>query len=164
MTDSSASSSSLIWPILITGTKILGVLILAIAGAIYLNQDRLLYMPNPPGFPKTPDENPPGFTAPSEWTKDGRLFQRLRNKDETQKIPFEDVIITTDDGAALHAWLMLQDGNEAHRHPTLIYFHGNAGNMGFRMKNAVDMYSKVKINILMMDYRGYGKRYRSSLP
>ena len=28
--------------------------------------------------------------------------------------------------------------------------------MGFRLKNAALMYAKAKINILMMDYRGYG--------
>lgn len=30
------------------------------------------------------------------------------------------------------------------------------GNMGLRLKNAALMYSRCGINILMMDYRGFG--------
>ena len=37
-----------------------------------------------------------------------------------------------------------------------IYFHGNAGNMGYRLPNAAKFYSDVGVNVLMMDYRGYG--------
>jgi fermentation-respiration switch protein FrsA (DUF1100 family) len=31
------------------------------------------------------------------------------------------------------------------------------GNMGFRLPNAVKMYARSKLNIVMMDYRGYGQ-------
>ena len=64
-------------------------------------------------------------------------------------------MVETSDGEKIHTWLMLQDNAE--ECPTLIYFHGNAGNMGFRLQNAAMTYAKVKLNILMMDYRGYGK-------
>jgi len=46
--------------------------------------------------------------------------------------------------------------NDSENAPTLIYFHGNAGNMGMRLKNAAMMYVTCGINVLMMDYRGYG--------
>jgi pimeloyl-ACP methyl ester carboxylesterase len=40
--------------------------------------------------------------------------------------------------------------------PTLIYFHGNAGNIGIRLDVFSEIYFKVKVNILAVDYRGYG--------
>jgi len=69
-------------------------------------------------------------------------------------IPFIEAFVTTDDNIKIHTWLMLQSDSE--NVPTLIYFHGNAGNMGMRLKNAALMYSICGINVLMMDYRGYG--------
>lgn len=55
----------------------------------------------------------------------------------------------------IHCWLLLQKSDRRGL-GTLIYFHGNAGNMGFRLKNAAEMYARVGINVLMVDYRGYG--------
>ena len=49
---------------------------------------------------------------------------------------------------------MLQP-KDSEKVPTLIYFHGNAGNMGFR-ENSSKMF-RMGINVLAMDYRGYGK-------
>ena len=34
---------------------------------------------------------------------------------------------------------------------------GNAGNIGDRLQNAYGLYENVQCNILMVDYRGYGK-------
>jgi len=39
---------------------------------------------------------------------------------------------------------------------TLLYFHGNAGNIGFRMDNLEAMYKKLDVNVMIVDYRGYG--------
>ena len=75
--------------------------------------------------------------------------------EEELKIPYEEHIIKTEDNESIHVWLLLQQDSK--NVPTLIYFHGNAGNMGFRLQNAAEMYARVGINILMMDYRGYGK-------
>lgn len=128
----------------------MGTLGFAAIAALYIFQDKLLYIPNPPGFPVTPDDNPPGTKSPSEWTVAGK--QQKRSDDKC--IDFEDVIIDTADGQKIHAWLLLQEISQGK--PTLIYFHGNAGNMGFRLQNAAEMFAKVGINVLMMDYRGYG--------
>lgn len=38
---------------------------------------------------------------------------------------------------------------------TLLFFHGNAGNASQRLKTAIDLWS-LKINVLLVDYRGYG--------
>lgn len=153
-----SATGSYFWPLFVWGGRIVGLVFVTIVGLIYYHQDKLLYIPNPPGFPKTPEENPPGFTSPEEWTTEGKLVRRKGSTSQFQdKIQTEDSFIKTEDGVSIHTWLLIHEDTEIKHHPVLIYFHGNAGNMGFRLKNAVDMFSKVKINILMMDYRGYGK-------
>ena len=145
---SNAVSQLFSWIIL--GSKVVGGILATLTFVLYLNQDKLLYMPNPPGFPKTPKENPPGFTSPAHWSVHGKSL----NQPSSKSIPFEEHFIETSDGKKIHVWLMLH--SDSQNRPTLLYFHGNAGNMGFRLKNAAEMFAKVKMNILMMDYRGYG--------
>lgn len=72
------------------------------------------------------------------------------------KMPFETVHIRSTDNVILHAfWIRLPDplGMLA---PTIIYFHGNAGNMGHRLQNVAGLYATCRCNILLVDYRGYG--------
>lgn len=140
-------------PWTVTITKVGGTLIAGVLVLLYVFQNNLLYIPRPPGFPITPDENPEGCRAPSEWNIKGRFIQH--GGELIDKIPYEDHLIETEDRENIHLWLLLQPNS--HDVPTLIYFHGNAGNMGFRLQNAAHMYAKVGMNILMMDYRGYGK-------
>ena len=132
-------------------TKIVVGLSVFALGMLYANQDKLLYMPNPPGFTVDPADNPPSCKSPDEWSTTGK---RCRAGD-SNSIPFEDKMLTTVDGKQIHTWLLLQPNSD--NVPTLIYFHGNAGNMGFRLSNAASMYAKIGINVLMMDYRGYGR-------
>lgn len=40
--------------------------------------------------------------------------------------------------------------------PTVLFLHGNAGNMGHRLQNIVGLYHNLQCNILMLEYRGYG--------
>eukprot|EP00607_Mallomonas_marina_P008257 CAMPEP_0182417158 /NCGR_PEP_ID=MMETSP1167-20130531/1550_1 /TAXON_ID=2988 /ORGANISM="Mallomonas Sp, Strain CCMP3275" /LENGTH=463 /DNA_ID=CAMNT_0024590499 /DNA_START=161 /DNA_END=1552 /DNA_ORIENTATION=- len=127
-----------------------GIGVFAIA-LLYANQDKMLYIPNPPGFPKEPRSNPRGFSSPSEWTRRGR---RCKHKTDPQSIPYEEHFLETSDGKKIHVWLLLQDNSMDV--PTIIYFHGNAANMGLRLKNVAEMYAVTGANILMMDYRGYG--------
>lgn len=118
---------------------------------LYQYQDNLLYFPSPPGLPKLIDENPEGARNPGEWSIKGYM---LNFPNSSESIPYEDVMLETKDGIKIHTWLLLQKNSS--NVPTLIYFHGNAGNMGYRLRNAAEMYARVGINILMMDYRGYG--------
>jgi hypothetical protein len=159
-------SSVLSW--VIFGTKIVGTLVVGLGFLLYANQDRLLYFPNPPGIPATPDKNPMGCVSPNEWTIDGKHQSEYKQfpgdtRSIPDSIPFVEEYVTTPDWFKLHTWLLLQPSlntssdSDSSKYPTLIYFHGNAGNMGFRLINAVQMYARVKMNILMMDYRGYGE-------
>ena len=53
--------------------------------------------------------------------------------------------------------MLLQYKKQLQYTPTIILFHGNAGNISHRLTNARDMYHSCKCNILMVEYRGYGK-------
>lgn len=70
-------------------------------------------------------------------------------------LPYEDLYLLTQDHVNLNAWFVKQRSFQSC--PTLIFLHGNAGNIGDRLQNAYGLYENVHCNILMMDYRGYGK-------
>lgn len=65
---------------------------------------------------------------------------------------FEDVWIATPDGVRLHAWYV--------PHPdakwTLLYLHGNAGNISYRVDWILRL-REIPANVLALDYRGYGR-------
>jgi hypothetical protein len=54
--ESTSTGNSVVWPYVVLGTKIIGFLFVTFVGLLYYNQDKILYIPNPPGFPRTPDE------------------------------------------------------------------------------------------------------------
>ncbi len=64
----------------------------------------------------------------------------------------EDVIFHAEDGVALHGWFF----PTANARATLLWFHGNAGNISHRLDN-IQRLQSLKINIFIFDYRGYGK-------
>lgn len=75
----------------------------------------------------------------------------------------EDVFFTTRDGVRLHAWwapgYLRQSGTAAGTSPparTILYFHGNAGNLTNRIDN-IGFLLHLPANVLAVDYRGYGK-------
>lgn len=74
-------------------------------------------------------------------------------------IPFSSHMIKCSDNVYIHAWLLHQQRQPKSVYvsvPTIIFFHGNAGNIGLRLPNAVQMYHTLGCNILMVEYRGYG--------
>lgn len=63
----------------------------------------------------------------------------------------EERLLSTPDGAQLVAWY----AKAAPGHPTVLYFHGNAGNLGSRSER-VRKYVARGLGVLMLSYRGYG--------
>ncbi len=66
---------------------------------------------------------------------------------------FEEQFFTTEDGNKLHGLLFKS------QQPTkglILYFHGNADNLQRWGNYAID-FTKLDYDVLMMDYRGYGK-------
>ncbi len=72
-------------------------------------------------------------------------------------LAFEDVWFPATDGVRLHGWLV--PAPEARF--TLLWFHGNAGNISHRVDNIKDLHRylgrPLLPNIFIFDYRGYGK-------
>jgi fermentation-respiration switch protein FrsA (DUF1100 family) len=66
--------------------------------------------------------------------------------------PLEDVFFPAADGTPLHGWLA---GAESAPH-TLLYFHGNAGNLTHRYQWIARLVA-LPARVFAIDYRGYGK-------
>lgn len=69
---------------------------------------------------------------------------------------FEDVWMTTSDGVKINGWLIFEGEKPNSDSPTLIFFHGNAGNMGFRMDLIKIFIKSLHCNVFIVSYRGYG--------
>jgi uncharacterized protein len=65
---------------------------------------------------------------------------------------YQDVRLVTEDRLNLHGWFIPCEG----AHITLLIFHGNAGNIGDRL-SWIEMLHGLNVNVLIFDYRGYGK-------
>jgi uncharacterized protein len=68
-------------------------------------------------------------------------------------LTFENVFFATQDGIRLHGWFIPHQEARA----TLVWFHGNAGNISDRLLNIKLLHDRIKINIFIFDYRGYGR-------
>jgi hypothetical protein len=64
----------------------------------------------------------------------------------------EDVWLTTLDKVRVNAWYLPNRTSEK----VLLWFHGNAENVGYGLERLI-FYSRLEINVLAVDYRGYGK-------
>ena len=65
---------------------------------------------------------------------------------------YEEVHFPAGDGVRLHGWFVPGD-----RDITWIWFHGNAGNISHRLENLALLNQRLGVNILLFDYRGYGR-------
>ncbi len=77
---------------------------------------------------------------------------RLEGNWQPAGLPVEDVWLRTSDGVRLHAWWIPAAGSEF----TFLAFHGNASNIA----NRADTYRflhELPVNVLGLEYRGYGK-------
>lgn len=65
----------------------------------------------------------------------------------------EDVYFPAADGVKLHGWFV--EGTEKTRE-TILWFHGNAGNISHRLDNLYLLRKATGLNIFIFDYREYG--------
>lgn len=68
---------------------------------------------------------------------------------------FEELFIPTPDGESLSAFYIRANKQHA-RNATVLMFHGNAGNIGYRLPIAKILAEELRCNVLMLQYRGYG--------
>ena len=98
-----------------------------IAALVYFRQSSLIYYPNVPG-------------------------RALTATPQLIGLAYEDVEIVTADGVRLHGWFV--PGETARG--TLLFFHGNAGNISHRL-DSIALFQRMQLNVLIIDYRGYGR-------
>ena len=67
-------------------------------------------------------------------------------------LEYEDVEIVTEDSVRLHGWFVPSQNARA----TLLFFHGNAGNISHRLDSLV-IFNRMNLDVLIIDYRGYGQ-------
>lgn len=67
-------------------------------------------------------------------------------------LPYEDVVLVADDGVRLHAWFVPAPDARA----TLLFFHGNGGNLSYRM-DSLRIFHDLGLSVLILSYRGYGR-------
>lgn len=65
---------------------------------------------------------------------------------------YDEVSLKTDDGVRIAGWWLPQDESRA----TLLFFHGNAGNIGHRL-DSLELFRQLNLSVLIIDYRGYGE-------
>ena len=100
--------------------------------------NKILYMPNAPSVEyRLPENNCPGSRSPEEYGYN-----------------YENIEVVTRDNIKLAGWFIYHE--KPKEHPTIIFFHGNAGNIGTRLPNVQLMFEENKANIVIVGYRGYG--------
>lgn len=99
----------------------------ALAGLLYLTQERMVFYPEIGG--RALDADP------------GNLG-----------LPFEDVNLDTSDGERLHGWYVPAPDPRG----AVIFCHGNAGNIAHRLDYLL-MFRRMGYSVLIFDYRGYGR-------
>jgi fermentation-respiration switch protein FrsA (DUF1100 family) len=67
-------------------------------------------------------------------------------------LPWEEIYFKTRDNVAVNGWFF----NNPQARSTLLFAHGNAGNMSDRLLK-VKFFYDMGLNVFIFDYRGYGK-------
>lgn len=67
-------------------------------------------------------------------------------------LAFEDVQFMTEDARLLHGWWIPHEQARG----TILYCHGNAGNISGRVSLCHDLH-RLGVNVFIFDYRGYGR-------
>ncbi|GJE92320.1 alpha/beta hydrolase [Phanerochaete sordida] len=121
-------------------------------GLLYYGQNYLIY---PSAFPPgsrtdvpTPDQFGLAYDALELAAEDGTRL-RCYLLVQTRELPQAGAVrVSGGEG--------LSDDEFAASRPTVVMFHGNGGNLGHRVPLARVFYLKMRCNVLMMCYRGYG--------
>lgn len=71
---------------------------------------------------------------------------------ESVGLSFEEVWLETEDHKTLHGWFVPADPGAL----TVLFFHGNAGNISGRMET-LQFFHRMGLNALIFDYRGFGQ-------
>ena len=98
-----------------------------IAAYLYLSQSRMLYYPDMPS-------------------------RVLQGSPADIGLAYDTVWLMAGDGTRLHAWFVPATTARG----TLLFNHGNAGNIGDRL-DSISLFHSLGLNVLIFDYRGFGE-------
>jgi pimeloyl-ACP methyl ester carboxylesterase len=113
----------------------------ALLFGVWWCQGLLLYLPNS-GSTKNRRAlrfNEQGYQSPAEYELD-----------------YEDVDLKSTSQISIHAWFCKQPAAKMATAPTVVMFHGNAGNIGYRLPLIRRLFDELGCNVFAVDYRGYG--------
>ena len=71
---------------------------------------------------------------------------------EEYKLPYEDVYIRVSEHIRVHAWFCPQAPALAAKSPTVVLFHGNAGNIGYEHDSAINLLCTITFSIFHDTY------------
>jgi fermentation-respiration switch protein FrsA (DUF1100 family) len=103
-----------------------GLIYLALMLYLYLNQAKMIHLPD---FPS----------------------RQISATPQQIGLEYERVELTTDDGVHLEGWFLPAQQPRA----TLLFFHGNAGNISHRL-DSLQLFHELGLAVFIFDYRGYG--------
>lgn len=78
--------------------------------------------------------------------------RRLASMPEALGLRADPLAVATEDGERLDGWWIRGAGRLA-----VIFFHGNAGNIGDRLERAKILNQRFGLDVILVDYRGYGR-------
>lgn len=99
----------------------------AFAGLMFFAQERLLFLPNLPS-------------------------RSVVATPHDASLEYQRVNFNTKDGIKLDAWFIPYSDARG----TLLFFHGNAGNISHRL-DSIKIFHRLRLNVFIFDYRGYGR-------
>lgn len=100
---------------------------LAVCVLLYVLQARAIFFPQLPG-------------------------RQLEATPRDVNLAYEELHVRTADGETLHGWFIPAQQAGV----TLLFCHGNAGNISHRLES-IALFNSLGLNVLIFDYRGYGQ-------
>ena len=94
---------------------------------VYFMQSAMIFYPNMPG-------------------------RNLVSTPEDIGLTYQDAEFVTEDNIKLHGWFIPNKNAKG----TLLFFHGNAGNISHRL-DSIAIFHRLGLNVFIIDYRGYGQ-------
>ena len=87
----------------------------------------------------------------------GLIFFPMRELEGTPsdfQLDYEDVFFSTTDSIRLHGWFVPSSRSSVNT--TVLWFHGNAGNISHRLENLYLLHRYLDVSIFIFDYREFG--------
>lgn len=113
--------------LILTLLGVAGAAWIALSIYVYVMQERIVFLPDLPG-------------RAIELTPDVFGFD------------YSDVYLETSDGVRLHGWYV----NAENATGTVLFLHGNAGNISHRI-DSIENFNSLGLDVFIIDYRGYGQ-------